>query len=72
MVLELWEALVANLGAFLVILCQVWSYCERIRIVVSMKLRAMELLQARLGVFLKFLYTGRSFFPKAGNDEYTS
>ena len=51
MVLDLWEALVANLGAFLVILCQVWSYCERIRIVVSIKLRVMELLQARLGVF---------------------
>ena len=51
MFLDLWEALVANLGAFLVILCQVWSYYEQIRIVVSTKLRAMELLEARIGVF---------------------
>jgi len=50
-VLDLWEALVANIGAFVVILCQVWSNCEQIRMVVSTELRVMELLQASIGVF---------------------
>ena len=60
--MDLWEALVANLGALLVILCQVWSYCEQIRVVVSTELRVMELLQARIGVFEILIYR-KKFLP---------